>query len=240
MKKILLLMGFIIALPVLSMAAKTLVLIGDATMAAHSITNPDVRGWGEKLPEFFTDKVNVMNFAQAGESTHTLAGERIEKIIRQCQSGDYVLLQLGQNDLREESGSMYYSTSEMAEQLIKIVELLQEKRLTVILSTPVAHPFFLNDTVVNRMGGYTQIIRNVAKLKKIPLIDLEKISTEWLNTIGKDNAPLFFKNVSQDVKRGECLLTEAGATEISRMTAKEILAQKIPYLHKQVVLPIME
>ena len=47
-------------------------LIGDASLAPHSIANPDVRGWGEKLSALFTDKVEVLNFAQAGESTHTL------------------------------------------------------------------------------------------------------------------------------------------------------------------------
>lgn len=240
MKKILLSICFIMAIPMMSIAAKTLVLIGDATMAPHSITNPDVRGWGEKFSEYFTDKVNIINFAQSGESTHTLAGDRIEKIIRQCQSGDYVLLQVGQNDMREEYGNMYYSTSEMVEQLINIVDRMQEEKLQVIFCTPVAQPFFLNDTIVNRMGGYTQMIRNVAKLKKIPLIDLEKITTDWLNSIGKENASLFFKNASQDVQRSEILLTEAGASEVSRMVAKEIIAKRIPYLYKQVVLPIME
>lgn len=240
MKKIILAILFFVALPMSSMAARTLVLIGDATMAPHSVTNPDVRGWGEKLSDFFTDKVNIMNFAQAGESTHTLVDNRIEKIINQCRPGDYVLLQVGQNDLREEFGNMYYSTSEMAEQLINIVETLQEKKLAVILCTPIAHPFYMSDTIVNRMGGYSDVIRQVAQLKKVDLIDLTKLTTDWLNRIGKDNANLFFKNVSHDVQRQECLLTEAGATEVSRITAKEIMAQKIPYLKKQVVLPIME
>ena len=69
MKKILLTMCIALCLPMMCMAKERLVLIGDASLAPHSIANPDVRGWGEKLSALFTDKVEVLNFAQAGEST---------------------------------------------------------------------------------------------------------------------------------------------------------------------------
>ena len=47
----------------------------------------------------------------------------------------------------------------------------------------------------------------------------------------------FFKNISQETQRREYLLTENGATEVSRMVAKEIQTQKIPFLKNQLVLP---
>lgn len=240
MKKILLCIVLVFALPWQLMAAKTLILIGDATMAPHSIANPDVRGWGEKLSEFFTDKVEIVNFAQAGESTHTLVDKRLQKILEQDGSGDFVILQVGQNDLREEYGNMYYSASEMVEQLLGVVETLHSKRMKVILCTPIAHPFYLDGQVVNRMGGYSEMIRRVAKLKKTYLLDLEDLTMNWLNNIGSENAQLYFKHVSNDTQRKEYLLTEAGATEVSRIAAKEIVAQKIPYLSKQVILTLAD
>ena len=87
------------------------------------------------------------------------------------------------------------------------------------------------------MGGYAEVIRRVAQIKKTYLLDLERVSKEWLNTIGRENAQLFFKNISQETQRREYLLTENGATEVSRMVAKEIQTQKIPFLKNHLVLP---
>ena len=240
MKKILFCMVIALSLPTWCMAKKNLVLIGDATMAQHSIANPDVRGWGEALADFFTDKVQVVNFAQAGESTRTLITKRLEKILAQCHSGDYVLLQVGQNDLRGEYGEMYYSTSEMGEQLCEIVDMLQRKKMKVILCTPIAHPFYVEDKVVNRLGSYPDVVRHVAKIKGTYLVDLEAITYAWLNEMGKENAKIFYKNVSNNTQTREYLLTPAGATEISRMVAQELVAQKIPYLKAQVQSTVVE
>lgn len=236
MKKILLTMCIALCLPMMCMAKERLVLIGDASLAPHSIANPDVRGWGEKLSALFTDKVEVLNFAQAGESTHTLVDGRLKKIISQCHSGDFVVLQLGQNDLRDEYGKMYYPAADMATQLADIVAQLQKKRVKVILCTPVVQPYYMEGQVIERMGVYADVIRRVAKAKQTYLIDMEQLTMDWISTIGEQNASLFFKNISADTQRREYLLTEAGATEVSRLFVEEVLEQKIKKLKKHVVL----
>lgn len=238
MKKILQTMCIALCLPVMCMAKERLVLIGDASLAPHSIANPDVRGWGEKLSALFTDKVEVLNFAQAGESTHTLVDGRLKKIINQCHSGDFVVLQLGQNDLRDEYGKMYYPAADMATQLADIVAQLQKKRVKVILCTPVVQPYYMDGQVIERMGVYADVIRRVAKAKQTYLIDMEQLTMDWISTIGEQNASLFFKNISADTQRREYLLTEAGATEVSRLFVEEVLEQKIKKLKKHVVLSI--
>lgn len=238
MKKILLTMCIALCLPVMCMAKERLVLIGDASLAPHSIANPDVRGWGEKLSALFTDKVEVLNFAQAGESTHTLVDGRLKKIINQCHSGDFVVLQLGQNDLRDEYGKMYYPAADMATQLAEMVEVLQKRRVKVILCTPVVQPYYMEGQVIERMGVYADVIRRVAKAKQTYLIDMEQLTKDWISTIGEQNASLFFKNISADTQRREYLLTEAGATEVSRLFVEEVLEQKIKKLKKHVVLSI--
>lgn len=238
MKKILLTMCIALCLPMMCMAKERLVLIGDASLAPHSIANPDVRGWGEKLSALFTDKVEVLNFAQAGESTHTLVDGRLKKIINQCHSGDFVVLQVGQNDLRDEYGKMYYPAADMATQLADIVTQLQKKRVKVILCTPVVQPYYKDGQVVERMGVYADVIRRVAKAKETYLIDIERLTMDWISTIGEQNASLFFKNISTDTQRREYLLTEAGATEVSRLFVEEVLEQKIKKLKKHVVLSI--
>ena len=236
MKKILLTMCIALCLPMMCMAKERLVLIGDASLAPHSIANPDVRGWGEKLSALFTDKVEVLNFAQAGESTHTLVDGRLKKILDQCRAGDFVVLQLGQNDLRDEYGKMYYPAADMATQLAEMVEVLQKRRVKVILCTPVVQPYYMEGQVIERMGVYADVIRRVAKAKETYLIDMEQLTKDWISTISEQNASLFFKNISADTQRREYLLTEAGATEVSRLFVEEVLEQKIKKLKKHVVL----
>lgn len=238
MKKILLSMCIVLCLPVMCVAKERLVLIGDASLAPHSIANPDVRGWGEKLSALFTGKVEVVNFAQAGESTHTLIDSRLKKIIDQCHPGDFVVLQLGQNDLRDEYGKMYFPAADMAKHLVEVVAQLQKRRVKVILCTPVVQPYYKDGQVIERMGVYADVIRRVAKAKETYLIDMEQLTMDWISTIGEQNASLFFKNISTDTQRREYLLTEAGATEVSRMFVEEVLAQKIKKLKKHVMLSI--
>ncbi len=238
MKKILLTMCIALCVPVMCLAKERLVLIGDASLAPHSIANPDVRGWGEKLSALFTDKVEVLNFAQAGESTHTLIDGRLKKILDQCRTGDFVVLQVGQNDLRDEYGKMYYPAADMATQLADIVESLQKRSVKVILCTPVVQPYYMDGQVIERMGVYADVIRRVAKAKQTHLIDMEQLTMDWISTIGEQNASLFFKNISTDTQRREYLLTEAGATEVSRLFVEEVLEQKIKKLKKHVVLSI--
>lgn len=235
MKRNLLCILLMLAIPTICMSKERLILIGDACVAPHSIANPDVRGWGEILPKHLSKNVEVINYAQAGESTRTLVGKRIEKIIEQCNTGDFILIQLGQNDLREEYGNMYYSTSEMASQLQAIVQILKRENLEVILCTPLSQPFYKDGKPIRRMGAYPEVIRRVAQCEKTYLIDMEEITFEWLSEIGEQNAFLFFKNISSDTRRKEYLLTEAGATEISRMIADQFVKEKVKKLKKDVL-----
>jgi hypothetical protein len=118
------------------------------------------------------------------------------------------------------------------------VTQLQKKRVKVILCTPVVQPYYKDGQVVERMGVYADVIRRVAKAKETYLIDIERLTMDWISTIGEQNASLFFKNISTDTQRREYLLTEAGATEVSRMFVEEVLEQKIKKLKKHVMLSI--
>jgi hypothetical protein len=133
---------------------------------------------------------------------------------------------------------MYYPAADMATQLADIVTQLQKKRVKVILCTPVVQPYYKDGQVVERMGVYADVIRRVAKAKETYLIDIERLTMDWISTIGEQNASLFFKNISTDTRRREYLLTEAGATEVSRMFVEEVLEQKIKKLKKHVMLSI--
>lgn len=50
--------------------------IGDSTMADYAENTTRTRGWGEMFQEFFTDDVEVMNYARGGRSTRSFNQRR--------------------------------------------------------------------------------------------------------------------------------------------------------------------
>lgn len=90
-------------------------LAGDSTVkdySANGIYNGgktlDSGSWGEYLQNFFDEKlVTVNNYAQGGRSSRSFINEgKLDTIIGQIKSGDYLLIQFGHNDCA--NGASYY------------------------------------------------------------------------------------------------------------------------------------
>ena len=101
MKRILLTIVIALSTSFVCFAQQSLILVGDGTMAPHSLATSEVYGWAEVMQQYFTDSIQVVNMATSGESTQTLVNGRLEEILLKVQPGDFVLIQLGQNDLRD-------------------------------------------------------------------------------------------------------------------------------------------
>ena len=73
--------------------------IGDSTMADYAENTTRTRGWGEMFQEFFSDDVEVMNYARGGRSTRSFINEGLwDKVKANIRKGDYVLIQFAHND----------------------------------------------------------------------------------------------------------------------------------------------
>ena len=87
----------------------TVFLVGDSTMAdkPKPEQNPE-RGWGQLLPTFLDDSVAVRNFAVNGRSSKSFIDEgRWETVLGQLTVDDYVLVQFGHNDEKQDDPSRY-------------------------------------------------------------------------------------------------------------------------------------
>lgn len=222
MKKIIVCLLIALSSLAVCSAQKSLILIGDGTMAPHSMATSEVYGWAEVMQQYFTDSIQVINMATSGESTQTLVNGRLEEILLKAQSNDFVLIQLGQNDLRDESETMYSSTADMLKYLIAIVAKFQDKDIHVILSTPLAQPFYKAGQLKERMGSYPEAVRRAAQAKNVPLIDMEAITYEWLQSMDEEMAHIYYKNISPESDRKEYLLTKAGAAQISSFVVDQL------------------
>ena len=222
MKKILLSIVIALSTSLVCSAQKSLILVGDGTMAPHSMATTEVYGWAEVMQQYFADSIQVINMAISGESTQTLINGRLEEILLKAQPNDYVLLQLGQNDLRDEIETMHSSTADMLKYLIAIVAKFHDKEIHVILSTPLAQPFYKAGQLKERMGSYPEAVRRAAQAKNVPLIDMEAITYEWLQSMDEEMAHIYYKNISPESTRKEYLLTKAGAEQISSFVVDQL------------------
>jgi lysophospholipase L1-like esterase len=173
----------------------TIFMAGDSTMA---IKQPDKRpetGWGEMLGKYFKDgTAKIDNRAMNGRSTKSFISEgRWQAIINDVQKGDYVLIQFGHNDESKDKGERYTPLEDYRNNLTRFVEEVRAKGANPVLLTPVMRRKFDKDgNFVDTHGEYPDIVRDVAKQQKVPLIDMHRKSEAVIKKYGPDGSRKMF------------------------------------------------
>lgn len=161
------------------------------------------RGWGQLLPEYFSENVVVKNFAKNGRSTRTFISEGVwADLLKEVQKGDYVVIQFGHNDGSKEKTDRYTSPEDYRKNLNRFVDEVRSKGGNPIICTSVMRRKFDNlGKLIDTHGEYPVISREVAKDKKIPLIDMQKQTTDWLETEGVINSKIFFHKIQKGTSK---------------------------------------
>lgn len=199
------------------------------------------RGWGQLLPEYFNDNVIIKNLAQNGRSTKTFVTEGWwGKIISNVQNGDYVVIQFGHNDSSLTKAGRT-TPDEYRANLIRFVDEVKAKGGNPILCTPVMRRKFDKEGVlVDTHGAYPGVVREVAKDKKVTLIDMHKQTSEWLAAEGVVKSKQYFHKFAPGVSKlfpkgldDNTHFNEKGARIVSGFFVEEMKNQKIAPLTKE-------
>jgi len=211
----------LIALCLVFVAAKDrpvhIFMAGDSTMAdkvfyknvTDTLTgeiSPEIfleRGWGQLLPEFFTDNVIVRNFAQNGRSTRRFIEEGWwDKLIKNVEKGDYVVIQFAHNDGAKDKPDRYTTPEEYRKNLIRFIDEVRAKGANPIICTAVMRrEFDAAGKLIDTHGDYPGFSREIAKDKKVPLIDMQKQTTEWLESEGVVKSKQYFHKFAPGVSK---------------------------------------
>src|ERR1700739_2984641 len=71
-------------------------MVGDSTMANQPTDDNPQRGWGQLFPQYFTNDVEIKNYAVNGRSTKSYIDQgRWDSVLKQLQPGDWVMIQFG-------------------------------------------------------------------------------------------------------------------------------------------------
>lgn len=218
----------------------TVFLIGDSTMADKPGTpeeNPE-RGWGQLMSGFFGEKISIQNHAVNGRSTKSFIEEgRWEKVLDELSSGDYVFIQFGHNDQKDQDPTRYTSPwSSYRRNLERFVRETREKgAYPILLSSIVRRNFNDKGTLVDTHGPYPFVTQWVAHQREVPFIDMQGLTEDYINHLGAEKSKAIYLWVAPgeyekfpEGKQDNTHLTLKGATEYARLVTEEIKRQELP------------
>ncbi len=76
--------------------------IGDSTAESQGENEKTLTGWGQVLYNFFNDGYMINNCAVSGESSRSFYDKNWSNVKSQLTTGDYVLIQFGHNDIKQD------------------------------------------------------------------------------------------------------------------------------------------
>ncbi|MFT4176992.1 MAG: rhamnogalacturonan acetylesterase [Luteolibacter sp.] len=150
-------------------------------------------GWGQMLPAFFKSGAYVYNNAQSGDSLGSFKNNGLfTMMLNTAQPGDYLLVQFGHNDQKAKRRKGVDPLTAYRSNLREYVALGREKKLNVVLISPMERRRFKDGVATPTLRSYADTVREVAQEEKVPFIDLNAESIRLYNTLGEGKSKKLF------------------------------------------------
>lgn len=217
--------------------------IGDSTMAnkPDPDNNPE-RGWMQVFPNFLTDSVTVKNHAVNGRSTRSFIDEkRWDSVVDQLKNGDYVFIQFGHNDQKENDPKRYTNPHTAYRQnLMRFIKDSRDRGAIPVLFTSIVRRNFNEQGVlIDTHGAYPLEVRLVAQEYNVPLIDLQYLTEKLEESYGVEGSKRLHLHYQPNEipyypagKEDDTHLSVLGASEVAKLVI-EVLKQEVPELSER-------
>jgi lysophospholipase L1-like esterase len=214
-------------------------LAGDSTMADKPVAPPNPEhGWGQLFPRYFREPAMIVNHAQNGRSTKSFIAEgRWQTLVDALRPGDWTIIQFGHNDQKVEDATRYAGPGGgFRENLRRFVQEVRAKGATPILAPPVARRRW-NDAgqLVDTHGAYPDAVRAVAQELAVPLLELNRLTTELEQAHGVEGSkrlhlwiPAGVYERKPDGYRDDTHYSAYGADRVAALAVQEILRLGLP------------
>lgn len=213
-------------------------MMGDSTMANKKASDAPETGWGQVLDEYFTNQVEIHNHAVNGRSTKSFRDRGHWKELKnQLKKDDYVILQFGHNDAKEDDTTRYApAKSAYKQNLINYINEIKEIGVIPILATPVyRRNFDSSGKLVDGHGDYPSVVREIAKSMHIDLLDMHQASQKILEEHGPELSKHLFMQFKGNIfdkfpdgVNDNTHFSPYGARCIAAAAAQELMNQKHP------------
>jgi lysophospholipase L1-like esterase len=178
------------------------------------------------LPRFL-ENVAVANHAESGETLKSfISGLRLAKVLSQIKAGDYLFIQFGHNDEKKQWPQTYVEAHTTYKAYLKafVAEVRLRGATPVLVTSMQRRVFDAQGKIKNTHGDYPAAVREVAAEENVALIDLEKMSIAFYETLGPAKSPLAFSNGGQDITHHD----NYGAYELAKCVVQGIRDAHLP------------
>ncbi len=219
---------------------QTLFLAGNSTVVNQE--NEPWASWGQMIPHFFNDKIAIANHAESGLALSSfLSSNRLEKILSVAKRGDYLFIEFGHNDQKEkgEKAGAYNGYTERLRYFVQQFRAIGG--IPIILTSTARRAFDDSGTLQYTLGDYPDAARKVARELHVPLIDLNKMTHIFYETLGVEDSkkafvhypPHTFPGQSERLQDNTHFNTY-GAYQIAKMVLQGIKENKLA-IRRQIV-----
>ncbi len=193
-----------------------LIVTGDSTIQNNDSDPDGMWGWGSVLETVFDpSRITLVNAGKAGRSARTFLDEgRWEKVYNSIQPGDFVVIQFGHNDfggintapgrgeIRNTSDSTkvffmmdrhYEVVRSYGWYLRKFIDEVREKGATPILCSTTPRNIW-TDAKIERREEFIKYMQEVCAQTGVDFVDILKITADYYDSIGNEEASKYFKN----------------------------------------------
>ena len=214
-----------VSLVIEAIACPTVFLVGDSTVCDQRWE--DGASWGQMLPRFFSPGLAIANHAESGETLKSfLSGLRLAKVLSQLRAGDWLFIQFGHNDEKQQWPQTYAEahTTYAAYLRVFIAEARLRGATPVLVTSMQRRTFDASGKIRNSHGDYPAVVREVAAAEHVALIDLDRMSTALYEALGPGKSPLAFMNGGKDGTHHN----NYGAYELAKCVAQGIRDAHLP------------
>jgi lysophospholipase L1-like esterase len=211
--------------------------IGDSTMANKKPEVYPETGWCQVLQPLFNSSVTIKNHAVNGRSTKSFIDEgRWQMVLDSLKPGDVVFIQFGHNDEKIQDSTRYtVPFGSYSENLKKFVTESREKgAIPVLLASIVRRKFDETGKLTDTHGDYPVATRKVAAELNVPLIDLQKLTEDWVSGLGDEPSKAMFlwtepNDKFPEGRKDDTHLCEKGAKEVARLAMEDAKKQNLAF-----------
>ncbi len=145
---------------------------------------------GDKCsPGSFKKGVAVSNQAESGLSLGSfLSSNRLKKVLNMMKPGDYLFIEFGHNDMKENGPDDGAFKSYSERMRLFINEFRSKGGIPVIVSPANRRSFGDDGKITNSLGDYPEAAKQVAKELDVPFIDLNAMTKTLYETLGSENS----------------------------------------------------
>lgn len=219
-------------------------MVGDSTMAnkPYSKGNPE-KGWGQVFPLYFKEGIKIENHAKNGRSSKSFRDEGLwDIVLEKIKPGHYVIIAFGHNDQKQDSPERYSAPdTDYRKNLERYVRETRNKGGIPVLATPIMRRRFdENGKLYDTHGRYPEVVREIAKEKNVPLLDLHKQTEMLLKAYGEERSKELFLHIQPGEyaslpqgKEDDTHLSAIGAFQVCDLAIEEIklaVPEWVPYL----------